>query len=104
MLRTACAALFVFALSLPAQAKPETVARVDSPGKVLSVEVALDEGRASYRVLRFGEEVIAPSRLGFLLRNAGKFERNLVLASQSSRDHDETWEQPWGESRFVRDH
>lgn len=104
MLRNACAALFVFALALPAQAKPETVARIDSPGKVLSVEVALDEGRASYRVLRFGEEVIAPSRLGFLLRNAGKFERNLVLASQSSRDHDETWEQPWGESRFVRDH
>ena len=104
MPRVACLALLALSFCLPVQAKPETVARVESPGKVLAVEVALDEGRASYRVLRLGEEVIAPSRLGFLLRNAGKLERNLTLASQASRDHDQTWEQPWGESRLVRDH
>ena len=27
-----------------------------------------------------------------------------MLASQSTRSFDETWEQPWGESRFVRTH
>ena len=84
--------------------RPEVVARVESPGKVLAVEVGLDEGRASYTVKRFGEIVVAPSRLGFLLRDAEKIERNLELVAQSTRSHDETWEQPWGESRHVRDH
>ncbi|MCF7222882.1 glycoside hydrolase family 97 protein [Lysobacter chinensis] len=82
----------------------ETVARVESPGKVLAVELDISEGRLAYRVLRFGEPVIDDSRLGFRLRGAEKLERNLALASQSTRGHDETWEQPWGESRFVRDH
>ena len=105
MLRAACLALVLLSACLTVHAKPEVVARVESPGRVLSVEIALDEGRASYRVLRLGEEVVSPSRLGFLLRGAGgKFERNLTLASQSTRDYDQTWELPWGESRLVRDH
>ncbi|MEO6264303.1 MAG: glycoside hydrolase family 97 protein [Luteimonas sp.] len=83
-------------------ARAETAAKVSSPGQVLAVELQLDEGRLAYAVSRFGEPVISPSRLGFLLRGAGKLERNLALASQSTRSVDETWEQPWGESRFVR--
>lgn len=93
--------LFLLALLCWAPADAETVARVSSPGKVLSVALELDEGRLSYRVDRFGEPVIAPSRLGFLLRG-GKFDRNLALASQDTRSVDETWEQPWGERRYVR--
>ncbi len=81
---------------------PKLVATVDSPGKVLRVELSLDEGRISYSVLRFGKPVIAPSRLGFLLRNTEKLERNFALATQATRSVDETWEQPWGERRFVR--
>ncbi|MHB8912191.1 MAG: glycoside hydrolase family 97 protein [Lysobacter sp.] len=90
----------IFALG----AHAETVAQVASPGKVLSVALELHEGRLSYRIDRFGEPVIASSRLGFQLRGAGKLERNLALASQAARSVDETWEQPWGESRFVRNH
>jgi alpha-glucosidase len=93
--------LLLSLLALPVQA--EKVAEVTSPGKVLKVELHIVEGRASYRVLRLGEEVIAPSRLGFLLRNAEKLERNLALKDSATSSHDETWEQPWGESRFVRD-
>ncbi|MGI8561565.1 MAG: glycoside hydrolase family 97 N-terminal domain-containing protein, partial [Luteimonas sp.] len=85
-------------------ARAETVATVTSPNKVLTVELDLHEGRLAYRVLRFGEKVIDDSRLGFRLRGSGTLERNLELVSQSSGSHDQTWEQPWGESRFVRDH
>ncbi len=80
------------------------VATVDSPGKVLHVELSLDEGRISYSISRFGVPVIAPSRLGFLLRSTEKLERNFALATQATRSVDETWEQPWGETRFVRNH
>ena len=92
----------IVAAAEPAK-RPDIVASVESPGHVLRVDVGLDEGRASYTIKRFGETVIAPSRLGFLLRGTEKLERNLELAAQATRSHDETWGQPWGESRFVRD-
>ncbi len=78
---------------------------ITSPDKVLSVEVSTDgDGRPSYAVSRLGKPVIAPSRLGFILVDAPKLERNLVLAGQATKSFDETWEQPWGERRFVRNH
>jgi alpha-glucosidase len=102
-MRLVIAGIVLSLATAPVLAKPEVVATAHSPGKVLSVELLIDEGRASYRVKRFGETLIAPSRLGFLLRNTEKLERNLELAAQSTSQHDATWEQPWGESRFVRD-
>lgn len=84
-------------------ARAGEIARVESPTGVLSVVVALDgDGRAAYSVLRHGQPVIAPSRLGFLLTDAPKLDRNFALAGASTRSFDETWEQPWGERRFVR--
>ncbi|MFN3945967.1 MAG: glycoside hydrolase family 97 protein [Allosphingosinicella sp.] len=95
----AAAMLFSFA---PAAAA-EPVAQISSPGGVISLAVEIDnDGRPSYSVRRFGTLLIAPSRLGFMLLDAPKLERGFVLASQSSASFDETWEQPWGERRFVR--
>ncbi len=91
----------VFAAEPPKQAT--TVASASSPGQVLTLELGLDEGRASWRLSRFGEPLFAPSRLGFLLREGGKLERNLELVEHDVKSVDNTWEQPWGESRFVRD-
>jgi len=84
-----------------AAAEPETIAMIDSPARVLSVALEIDDGRLAWRVDRFGEPVISPSRLGFQLRD-GRLERNLALVARSTREVDETWEQPWGESRHVR--
>lgn len=96
--------LLLLALMLfgsPALAEP--VASVSSPEGVLTADLQIDnDGRVSYSVRRLGTEIIAPSRLGFLLLNAPKLERNFALASQSRRSFDETWEQPWGERRFIR--
>lgn len=92
--------LFALYFALPAHA--ETVASVESPDKVLKVELDITEGRLGYRVLRFGTPVIATSRLGFQLRGQEKLERNFMLSSQATRSADDTWEQPWGERRFVR--
>ncbi|MBA3486161.1 MAG: glycoside hydrolase family 97 protein [Lysobacter sp.] len=85
-------------------AHAETVASVASPDNVLRVELDLHEGRLAYTVTRLGEPVINASRLGFALRGAEKLERNLALTSSSTRSADDTWEQPWGERRFVRNH
>jgi alpha-glucosidase len=94
----------LLATSAIAFAKPQIVATAQSPGKILSVNLSIDEGRLSYAILRFGKPVIAPSRLGFLLQDAQSLDRNIALVSQDSSSFDATWEQPWGETRMVRNH
>ena len=38
-----------------------------------------------------------------MLTDAPKLERNFEIASAGdARSADETWEQPWGERRFIR--
>jgi alpha-glucosidase len=93
---------FVLMLALmPARAA--TVAGASSPDGILSVAVGLDgDGRPDYSVSRKGKVVIAPSRLGFLLTDQPKLERGFALAEAKTSHFDKTWEQPWGEWRFIR--
>ncbi len=96
------ALLLAWAAAWPAAA--ETLARISSPGEVLTVVLeAQHENRPAYRIERAGQPVIAPSRLGFLLGD-GRLERNLEFVGQSTRRVDETWEQPWGERRLTPNH
>jgi alpha-glucosidase len=83
----------------------EVAPRVQSPGGVLEVRVVLSpDGRPGYTVLRKGQVVVAESRLGFLLAEAPKLDRNFAIVGGAVASGDETWEQPWGERRHVRNH
>jgi alpha-glucosidase len=93
----------------PALTAPDGSIEVKSPGGVLRVSIGRnEEGRIEYSVWRNASseetKVLEPSRLGFILADRYKLERNLSLAEQGRRTVDETWEQPWGESRHVRNH
>ncbi|MGH8240797.1 MAG: glycoside hydrolase family 97 N-terminal domain-containing protein, partial [Steroidobacteraceae bacterium] len=84
-------------------AAAETLGTVSSPGNVLSVNVTVnDEGRPGYSIARGGRQIVNESRLGFLLTDAPKLERNFRGDGVQTRSVDETWEQPWGERRYVR--
>ena len=79
--------------------------RVASPDGSIVVDLSTDnDGRPAYAVSRKGQPVISSSRLGFLLLDAPKFERNIEIVQPRTRTFDETWEQPWGERRFIRNH
>lgn len=92
----------LLAIGSPAAAEP--VATLSSPDGALAVVVTLDaDGRPGYAIARRGTPVISESRLGFLLADAPKLERGFRLAASERRSADSTWEQPWGERRFVRD-
>jgi len=94
-------ALLALLSAAPALAAPVTVA---SPGGVLTISIDVNgEGRPEYSVARLGTPIILPSRLGFLLTDAPKLERNFTLTEAGRRSVDTRWEQPWGERRFVRD-
>ncbi len=90
---------------LPVMARAGQVAQVASPDGRNVVQLDINgEGRVAYRVLRDGKPVIDDSRLGIQLRNGRELLRNLTLDAQAGSNFDETWEQPWGERRFIRNH
>ncbi len=104
-LRLFCLLPGFFLLEARAQSAAKVVASAESPDKKLSVEVSLTaDGNIAYAVKRNGREIISPSRLGFILANAPKLDRNFGFESANTAAQDETWEQPWGERRLVRDH
>ena len=89
----------------PAIATAAPVSSIESPGHVLAVSVVFDSaGRPGYTVTRHGKPIIGESRLGFLLTNGPPLERNFKLVGSATRSVDTTWEQPWGERRYVRNH
>ena len=79
--------------------------RLLSPGGDIEVSVAARGGRLGYAVHYRGEEVIRPSQLGLLFQSRHGFNDGMVLLGEAQRrSADTTWEQPWGENRYVRDH
>ena len=88
--------------SLAARAADPTVT---SPSGNLVVTVRVDnDGRPEYRIDRNQRPLLEWSRLGFILADARKLERNFRISGATQRAFDDTWEQPWGERRYVRDH
>ena len=103
------AALVLCFVAVPAAAQSpsgsQIVASADSPSHMIHVDVTLNpEGRVGYMVSRLGKPVIAESRLGFLFTDAYEMLRNFQVAGQTTRSFDQSWEEPWGEYRTIRDH
>jgi alpha-glucosidase len=79
-------------------------AEVRSPDGRIAVTVAVDaSGIPSYSAKFDGLEVMPAGRLGMRFEAQPAFDSGLRVAGTVARSHDSTWEQPWGERRFVRD-
>lgn len=79
--------------------------QVSSPSGNLKVELRVNnEGRPEYRIDRKGKPVVDWSRLGFILADLPKLERNFQVKQVAHRSFDDAWEQPWGEWRTIRNH
>lgn len=55
-----------------------------------------------YSVAEDGQQIIAPSRLGFVLAGNDSVARFDVIGVERN-SHDDTWETVWGENRYIRD-
>ena len=94
------------AAALPAyaqQAHPSESAASPDGRIVLTVSTDNDE-RAIWSLSRAGKPLIAPSSLGFLLTDGPALQRGFRIDGADRKRSDATWELPWGERRFVRDH
>lgn len=75
-----------------------------SPDGAISVVVDVTPaGRPYYTVSYRGEEVVGASHLGFRFKDQPALEERLTIVSVSRASVDESWEQPWGERRLMRD-
>lgn len=84
-----------------AEATPETL---QSPSGALRFTIDTDaDGRPFWSLSREGGAVVNPSRLGFILGDAPKLERNFEIVDVARSSASGRWEQPWGERRFVTD-
>lgn len=76
---------------------------VESPSHAISLGFNLNEGQPTYAVSFKGRPIILPSALGFDLKD-GLLKTDFVLLDAKAASKDESWIQPWGEQRQVRNH
>lgn len=62
----------------------------------------IDNGVPQYSLSLDGNEVVAPSRLGFKLLNLNDLTNGFKLKSSDIKTVDETWEPVWGEESEIR--
>jgi alpha-glucosidase len=74
-----------------------------SPDGSIKLTFALDEGRPTYSVSYKNHPIILLSSLGFDFKN-GAMKSDFVLTGVQKSSLDETWIQPWGERRKIRNH
>lgn len=94
--------LFVFSLLvLSANAQEYNIA---SPGNIIQITFALDDGKPVYQAKRFGRTVIEPSPLGFEIQDNDPLKEGFRIVNALESTFDETWTQVWGEKKNVRNH
>jgi alpha-glucosidase len=78
--------------------------QISSPNGSIEVVFQLKEGKPFYAVLRKGIVLIKDSRMGFLLKDAPALGENFKIVDTNESSFDETWTQPWGEVKNIRNH
>jgi alpha-glucosidase len=77
---------------------------VRSPDGDVQVSLLLKNGVPYYTVNYKRQPIIEPSKLGFTFKDAGPLNQNLVITDTERTEFDETWTQPWGEVKDIRNH
>ncbi|CAC9973219.1 glycoside hydrolase family 97 protein [Flavobacterium panici] len=97
----ALASILIYACS----AGTKKTYKINSPGKVTELVFELTvSGQPQYSFTSNGKSVIEPSLMGFEFQGIQKMTEGFEVVSTEEKSVDQTWEQPWGEFKKVRDH
>ncbi|MEQ8472910.1 MAG: glycoside hydrolase family 97 protein [Marinoscillum sp.] len=81
----------------------ETTTHIHSPSNTVELTFGLDaDGKPFYASSFQGNSVVDTSYLGFELGGGVSLAEGFTIVESTQSSKDETWEQPWGEERFVR--
>lgn len=76
---------------------------VTSPDGSLVVSIDTPDGNLSYTVLKDGDTIVKPSRLGFELMGGDILGDRTEVLDIKRYSADSTWQTVWGEKRVIRD-
>ena len=78
---------------------------VTSPDGHIRLALTLDDnGRIAYQVNIGDTLFIKPSMLGFTAKDGVNLAEGFKVVNTGFTTHDETWTQPWGENKNIRNH
>ncbi|HDP68732.1 MAG TPA: glycoside hydrolase family 97 protein, partial [Candidatus Marinimicrobia bacterium] len=77
---------------------------VRSPDGNITIEFSLKNGIPYYSTNYKSNQIVSASRLGFHFKTRNPLEDNLQILSVQRSQFDETWTQPWGEVKDIRNH
>jgi alpha-glucosidase len=96
-------AFFALGPAVQAAQTAQATRELASPNGQISLVFKLTEGTPSYSVNFKKVPVLRPSALGFELKG-GAMKSGFALIDEKTSSKDETWTQPWGEQREIRNH
>ncbi len=73
-----------------------------SPDSTIQVKVIVEKGKVFYTVCKQHKPVINKSFLGFKFSNMPDLDHDFIISGVEKNNYDQTWEQPWGEEKFIR--
>lgn len=83
---------------------PADSLQISSPDGKIVVQFGLIGGVPYYRIDRAGQPVLLPSKMGFVFLTDKPLNAGLSILDWEQSTFDETWTQPWGEVKEIRDH
>ncbi|NCS82688.1 MAG: glycoside hydrolase family 97 protein, partial [Ignavibacteria bacterium] len=87
--------IFTFFLLFLGSLLPQTIF---SPNGNLSLSFNLTaEGKLFYQLSFKGKQIIKPSALGIMLKDAPSFDKNFEIIKVDTQTFDESWNPVWGE-------
>lgn len=75
---------------------------LSSPDLRLQLIFQLNDGKPAYHLMYNGKPVLLESQMGFRVNNLPALDSNFILLDKKIRSEEETWEQPWGEARWIK--
>lgn len=103
LLNVAASLALSLSCALVSPAMAETVT-ASSPDGSLVLSITTDnDGHPLYSLTRKGKLLIGSSMLGFITSDGPTMQRGQKIIGNETSSGKETWEQPWGERRYVSD-
>jgi alpha-glucosidase len=102
LLRQIIPALFFIVFTLMSCTAESKTYPVSSPDGKIAIQFKAVKGELFYSVHKEGKQILFDSRLGFTFTKGDTFNKNFKILKTETSVFDKTWEQPWGESREVR--
>ena len=98
-----CVLMLVF--SSCAEKKQRSSIQLFSPAHNLSISFLLSPGGTPGYCVHYGDQVVVDSSsLGFDIKDASPIKSDFEVIGSRLDSLNETWEQPWGEQRMVKNH